>query len=274
MTNSLITGLPRSGTTMLCYLLNKLPNSVALDEPLDVSLLKGSSGSEVIGLINDFFQSQREMILASGTAISKSMGGRVISNPLSDIREAGFRKRLHDGMTIAVDNVDSEFFDLYIKHPAAFSALLPTLSQYFCCFACIRNPLAVLLSWSTAMIPVTRGRAPAAECIDPELGRHLDATYDVLDRQLILLDFFFRRYADCNRVQVLRYEDVIASFGRAVQVVNPKARRLNEPLVSRNMREIHNSDLVKRIVDQLLASDNACWIFYSREDILSMLIPA
>jgi hypothetical protein len=274
MTNSLITGLPRSGTTMLCYLLNKLPNSVALHEPLDISVLKGSSNSEVIDLINDFFQLQRDMILASGTAISKSMGGRVPSNPLSDICEGGLRKRFLDGMTITVDNVDSDSFELYIKHPALFSAMLPTLSENFRCFACIRNPLAVILSWSTAMMPVSRGRAPAAEWVDSELARHLDATSDVLDRQLILLDFFFRRYADCNGVQVLRYEDVIASFGRAVQVVNPMARRLNEPLVSRNMREIHNSDLVKRIVDQLLASDNACWIFYSREDILSMLISA
>jgi hypothetical protein len=57
-------------------------------------------------------------------------------------------------------------------------------------------------------------------------------------------------------------------------VVNPMARRLNEPLVSRNTREIHNRDLVMRTADKLLASDNACWIFYSRKDILSMLISA
>lgn len=272
MSNSLITGLPRSGTTMLCHLLNKLPNSVALHEPLDVSLLKDSSNSDVIGQINDFFQSQREMILASGIAISKSMGGRVPSNHLSDIREGGLRKRLLDGKTITVDNVDSESFELYIKHPALFSAMLPSLSENYRCFACIRNPLAVLLSWSTAMMPVSRGRAPAAECVDSDLARHLDATSDVLDRQLILLDFFFRRYADCSRVQTIRYEDVIASSGRSIQVINLKAGRLNEPLVSRNMRETHNRDLVKRIADQLLASDNACWIFYSREDVSSMLM--
>ena len=274
MTNSLITGLPRSGTTMVCYLLNKLPNSVALHEPLDVSLLKGASDSEAIDLINGCFQLQRAMILTSGTAISKSMGGRVPSNPPSDIREGGLRKRLLDGMTSTVDNVDSGFFDLYIKHPAAFSALLPTLSMNFRCFACIRNPLAVLLSWSTAMMSFTRGRAPSAERVDSDLARHLDATSDVLDRQLILLDFFFRRYADCYTVQVVRYEDVIASSGRAVAVINPKARLWNEPLVSRNQREVHNRDLAQRIADQLLDSDNACWTVYSREDVLRMLMPA
>ena len=259
---------------MLCYLLNKLPNSVALHEPLDISVLKGSSNSEVIDLINGFFQSQREMILASGTAISKSMGGRVPSNPLSDICEGGLRMRLLDGMTIVVDNVDSEFFDLYIKHPAVFSAMLPTLSENYRCFACIRNPLAILLSWSTAMMPVTRGRAPAAEWVDSDLARHLDATRDVLDRQLILLDFFFRRYADCDKAQIIRYEDVIASSGRAVEVINPKARQLNEPLASRNRREVHDRELTQRMADQLLDSDNACWIYYSREDVMSILTPS
>lgn len=219
---------------MVCYLLNKLPNSVALHEPLNVSLLKGSTNSEVIDLINDFFQLQREMILASGTAISKSMGGRVPSNHLSDIREGGLRKRLIDGNTIVVDNVDSECFDLYIKHPAFFSAMLPTIAENFRCFACIRNPLAVLLSWSTTIYPVSNGRAPAAEWVDSELARRLDATSDVLDRQLILLDFFFRRYAVCDTVQVVRYEDIIASSGRAVAMINPKARVLDEPLSSRN----------------------------------------
>lgn len=259
---------------MLCYLLNKLPNSVALHEPLDVSLLKDSSNSDVINVINEFFRSQRQMILASGIAISKSKGGKVPSNPLSDIREGGMRKRLLDGMTINVDNVDSDCFELYIKHPAYFSAMLPCLSENYRCFACIRNPLAVLLSWSTAMMPVSRGRAPAAEWVDSELARHLDATTDVLDRQLILLDFFFRRYADCSRVTIIRYEDVIASSGRAIQVISPKAKRLNEPLVSRNMRETQNRDLVLRTADQLLASDNACWTFYPREDISRMLVTA
>jgi hypothetical protein len=33
-TNIVSTGLPRSGTTLTCHLLNKLPNTVALHEPI------------------------------------------------------------------------------------------------------------------------------------------------------------------------------------------------------------------------------------------------
>jgi hypothetical protein len=32
--NVVLTGLPRSGTTLVCRLLNKLPDTVALHEPL------------------------------------------------------------------------------------------------------------------------------------------------------------------------------------------------------------------------------------------------
>ena len=36
MRNVLITGTPRSGTTLLCSLLNKVPDTVALHEPMNV----------------------------------------------------------------------------------------------------------------------------------------------------------------------------------------------------------------------------------------------
>src|ERR1700716_4011573 len=36
MRNVLIPGTPRSGTTLLCSLLNKLPDTVALHEPMNV----------------------------------------------------------------------------------------------------------------------------------------------------------------------------------------------------------------------------------------------
>ena len=36
MRNVLVTGTPRSGTTLICSLVNKLPDTVALHEPMNV----------------------------------------------------------------------------------------------------------------------------------------------------------------------------------------------------------------------------------------------
>lgn len=271
MVNAIITGLPRSGTTLLCHLLNKLPDTVALHEPLHTAGLKNSSTADIIDVIQRFFLSQREQILSTGTAISKVMGSRVPSNPLSDELKDGSRIPLIDGRTMAVDNVRSEGFDLYIKHPAMFSAMLPELSQHFQCFVGIRNPLAVLLSWATTEMPVSRGRAPAAEMIDPSLARRLDAIDDALDRQIVLMDFFFRRYSESRNLTLIRYEDVIATSGRAISSINAKAESLNEILASRNQRAVSRDGFALRIAERLLKSSNACWQFYSPNDVEALL---
>jgi len=39
----ILTGIARSGTTLTCFLLNKLPQAVALHEPMDPSQLVGLS---------------------------------------------------------------------------------------------------------------------------------------------------------------------------------------------------------------------------------------
>jgi len=56
----LITGLPRSGTTLTCHLLNKLPNSVALHEPLSPDTLKGLDEAGLVETIQQFFSAQRD----------------------------------------------------------------------------------------------------------------------------------------------------------------------------------------------------------------------
>lgn len=271
MRNVLITGVPRSGTTLVCHLLNKIPDVVALHEPMDLSTLHGKSPSEMIDVINAFFKTERERILTTGKATSKSTGGVVPSNHLADSYVEGKRLKLIDGKEISVDNVHSPRFDLFIKHPFFFTAMLPELERSFPCYACIRNPLSVLLSWGNANMQVTNGRAPAAEMADPELARRLDAEQNVLQRQLILMDFLFGRYAASESVRILRYEDVVATSGRALSILHPHAARLDEKLSSRNRREIDVSPEVKRLAEVLMNSENACWKFYTRDDVTELL---
>ena len=272
MMNNLITGLPRSGTTLVCHLLNKLPNTVALHEPLDTTMFKDAGKNEILATLNAAFAAQREQILTQGTAKSKSSDGRVPSNHLTDIWINGSRKRLLDGMLIKVDNIVDHNFKLFIKHPAVFTALLPLLSEHYPCYAIVRNPLSVLLSWRTASMAVSRGRAPAAEMADPDLSHRLNSVKEILDRQLILLDYFFHRYATSSRAKVLHYEDIIATSGKTLSILTDSARNLNEPLVSRNLHEVSDDANKRAIAFKLLESENACWAFYSREDVIRLMV--
>lgn len=269
--DALITGLPRSGTTMTCHLLNKLPNHVALHEPLRVAQLGQLPPPEIIRKIEQFLREQRSSIHIAGLAVSKSSGGRVPSNPVADKDAGGQRRRIVDGREIHVTNVTSPAFRLFIKHPSIFTALLPHLVRRFECFASVRNPLSVLLSWRTAGLSVTQGRIPAAEQVDAELRARLAVEADVTSRHFILLDYFFRRYADYLPDRVVKYEDTIASGGRALSVLTPDASGLSETLSSRNALSLGEFPDIQAVTERLCESDNACWLFYRREDVMALL---
>lgn len=269
--NILLTGLPRSGTTLTCHLLNKIPNSVALHEPMRPNRMPNLAPEDVIHAIEEFFETQRAQILNENVATSKSSGGGVPSNPLADNEVDGQRIRVIDGRKINVANVDRRDFNLYMKHPSMFSACLPFLSPRMECFAAIRNPLSVLLSWRDANMAVTNGRVPAAERFDSELAASLDAQPDILRRQIFLIDYFFRRFATYLDGRVFKYEDVVATGGRALAIIDRNAEALDEPLSSRNRRAIEKDEDTRRIAEILIESDNACWSFYSREEVESLI---
>ena len=69
--NVILTGIARSGTTLTCALLNKLPKCVALHEPMnpgDLVNLQFPSG--YLDEVAAFFSSQRASLLSNGSAIS------------------------------------------------------------------------------------------------------------------------------------------------------------------------------------------------------------
>ena len=66
--NVILTGIPRAGTTLSCVLLNKLPNTIALVEPMLTSEL-GSDG-DVPASVESFFDQSRESLLSRREARS------------------------------------------------------------------------------------------------------------------------------------------------------------------------------------------------------------
>jgi len=240
--NIILTGLPRSGTTLTCHLLNKLPDTVALHEPMTVSEFpKLGEPSAICAEIDRFFEATRSSLIKSRTARSKHAQGKVPDNPFPDkYSPSGLRLgRAAAVSTITIDKDLSENFLLIIKHPAAFTALLPVLVERFRCFAVIRNPVSVLSSWNSISVPVENGHAPAAENLDPGLKKSLSLLDDKFDRQLCLLSWFFdkyRRFLPDDRI--IRYETTIASRGANLAVITERAAVLQEPLENKNKNKI------------------------------------
>lgn len=274
--NLVITGLGRSGTTLVCHLLNKLPNTIALDEPIGPNRFAEhrSDHEAVCDGIEHFYRAMRRMALEEGTVRTKHVGGEVPDNHFADEREEGGQRRLiTESGKIPVGKELRPGFYLAVKEPGLFTAVLPALAKRFPCYAIVRNPLSVMASSNSGQWPKRkRGNPPAAVKYDEGLVRHLAGSKDPLESNFLRLDYFFRRFQQELPVDhVLRYEDIVNSGGRALEVVVPDAGKLDEPLKSRNVNSLYDRDFMLRVGERLLESEGAYWDFYSRESVEELL---
>ena len=286
----ILTGIPRSGTTLLCYLLNKLPDTVALHEPMGPAKGAGETDPEAVcDQVARFFEDTRRSLLEDGTALSKHVRGRVPDNPKGEYplpfrllpnrflgrsifgRIALRTSRVTRGV-VEIDKPLSSGFMLCIKQNGHFTGLLECLVHRHPCYAMVRNPLAILASWNSIRFEPRRGHVPAAERVNPELARELSRITDRFERQLFLLSWFFETYSRLLPVEnVLIYEDVVGSSGTALQAITQRALEMDEALQNKNTNQLYNRRLMRDLGRRLLDTDGAFWRFYTRESVEQLL---
>ncbi len=213
---SLITGVPRSGTTLSCKLLNSVHNAVALHEPLDPQKIVLSTHADVLNEIHTSISAIRERLL-NGDRIEHGDGSQlVLDNPISDhtapdttIRQASAKRGL---LRIAPIDLKTRIF---IKQNAMFAALAKELKTAYPLVAIVRNPIDVLTSWMTVNLPVNQGRIPGGERFSPPLKHTLDSINNTVARQVTIYHWFLSQYLN-NGLTVLKYEDIIATKGVAL----------------------------------------------------------
>jgi ribosome-associated protein YbcJ (S4-like RNA binding protein) len=274
-------------------LLNLLPDTVALDEPIDMAPMINqfapphqSSGppdangashpSLVCDFLDRFLAETRESITTRKSAVSYQVQGRVLGAKVAD-DQGPLRPRtdMSTRREIRLEKELSANFLLVAKHPVAFTALLETLVQRFPVFAIVRNPLSLLSSWQTVPFPIREGRlVPVAERFDPRLASTLATIDNRLDRQLHILGWYFEKYRRLlPEDRIIRYEDVVGSGGRALSVIASGASELNERLENRNRAAVYDRRAMRMIAERLLEAEGAYWRFYTRESVSSLLDP-
>ena len=140
----ILTGVARSGTTLACTLLNRLPQCVALHEPLSPVTLRDAGSRQAAGeRVTAFFAAQRASLLATGDAVSRSIDGVIPDNPYAAVPGPdGLRRSVVTPGTVHFAKPLDVGFRLVVKHPSCFTALLDVLVERFPCIAMVRNPLA------------------------------------------------------------------------------------------------------------------------------------
>jgi hypothetical protein len=265
----LLTGLPRSGTTLVVKLLNDIPNVVALNEPMPVMEMAGLGQSELYNWIDQYTAKSVEMLLTEKKAQTKHIGGAFTDNSFNAAAdEQGLRSsRVMLGMIEITRELNNEF-TLAIKHNGAFTAVAHHLVNRYRCFAVIRNPLSVLLSWQTVNIPVNMGRMPVAEAVDPNLRKCLDEIGDTLDRQIFIVNWFFERFQKYFAGDhILRYENLVSTGGRCLDKIIPNTEIVPNRLTSKNTNKIYKRDMTDMIAERLMSTGGAFIQFYDAADI-------
>jgi hypothetical protein len=283
--NIVLTGPVRSGTTLSAYLLSKARNTVALNEPMAPGKLYGFMADKdaVAGGIEEFYRRTRRWVRTEGKAVSKHIGGKLTDATYGEPDAMGKRESLLEKGVISIDQEVAENFDLVIKHPGTFTALLPQLKHRFRCYAIVRNPLSVLASRSsigeqpdastdgksgphTFGDPFSRA-INSARMFDLELRcRIASMTAGTLEWKLKMLDWACEIYG-----RELPEEDIIDSKGKALSAVVPAAEELDEPLESRNLNPLYDRTVMLEIGERLLQSEGAYWRFYTRESVEDLL---
>lgn len=264
-----LAGIPRGGTTLACRLLGDARDTVSLFEPMAVHELPADDRGAAVDGVLAFFATTREGLLRDGTAPSKLKGGAIPDNPFAAPSPDGAARRLQVSLgTITYDPPPAPGFTLVVKHNAAFLALLPELARALPMLAIVRNPLAVLASWNAVDLPVSRGRLPAGERLDPALAARLAAEPDLVGRQLLLLDWCFARMATgLPPARVLRYEDVVASGGAALFAAACVDGAPDPSLESRNASAGGTPRMGPRALAARLAGFDGAWrTWYPRSE--------
>lgn len=271
----LLTGIPRSGTTLFCHLADRLDDLVVSAEP--AGIFKGyrpDGTASAAELMQRYCDRERQHIATRKEVRTLHVDGAIPENWMSEQRPGHRRQRQVANGVIPVDKRLGADFLFLLKHPGPFTALLPELKERFPVIAMVRNPLAVLASWNSVPYPVSRGRLPAAEKFDPGLKHALDRFPEAIDRQLYLLSWYFQRYTrHLQPEQVIRYEDFIARpdavLGRALE----RDVTVGDRLQARDPLSFYRHIDIPTLARRLLDSDNACWELYRREEVESMLAP-
>ena len=269
----LLTGIPRSGSSLCCRLADKLPGVVGLSEPIGRDLSSSAADAETAcGLIERFVERTRARAIAEGIVPTVHFDGRLDDDRVEDEASGGgLRRRRGEQGEIALATALAPDFGLLIKHNALFAALLPHLARRFDCLAVVRNPLAVLASWQTVDLPVARGRIPAGEQFDDGLRRTLDAESDMLRRQVEVLNWFFKQYdAHLDARKVIRYEDLIDTGGRVLYQALGDPRAPPEALVSRNDNTAYDAVDFERLLQALLERGGAWSEFYAAPELTAV----
>ena len=250
--NILLTGIPRSGTSLLLSLLNK-EQHLCFSEPPWLKNLKIASDNakeltinlkhKIETLRKDIKQNQAiEMVFKKNTS---QIPDNYFSRENSGIKNT----RETRSVVLPKDQANAAFI---IKANALFTANIEALnaSNEWSLIAIIRNPVAVLMSWRSVNIASSKGRVKTVEKYSEEL-QFIGRQEPLLKRQVLLLNWYFKQFQKLDAKQVIYYEQLIKDPQKQIFKSFDTELSENIKLHSKNQRPEYNQNEREVILESI-----------------------
>lgn len=235
MPDLILTGIPRSGTSLAATLVDGLPDAVCLQEPywqFDRIRRKDCSAERFAAWLREDFTRVRD-ILFKGKEVEDRRDAQ--GEPVTDY----FQRRWRDGrmeversgfgiISFARHGLSPDFL-LGMKHNGPYLSVLPQIIalKHFIVIAIIRDPVQTILSWRTLTFPLSRGEMPGAIAYWPELRALTQASIDLLEKQVRIYDLFCQRlHASREAIHIITYESLVAQPGLLAAALARKPGRV------------------------------------------------
>lgn len=246
--NFLITGIPRSGTTLLIHLIDKYTQSIVLTEPTWIKLLREESNDEP----NNFLILMLDHIKEIRKKIKNNQEIEVLVDSRNNEVPQNFFIREQNKSKTSVKNIKKHTLkklpqhfnnqQLFIKANTYFTAILKQIveNDSFSTTAVIRDPLATLKSWRSLDIPVSRGQLKIANLFSADV-RNISKIDDLLIRQVKLLDWFYQQYHEFqDKINIIKYEDLVLEPQQIISRITKSDSTFSEELRSMNNSSHYN----------------------------------
>ena len=221
----ILTGVPRSGTTLAAALLDSMPDAICLSEPDQHLHLHATSATatEFVAMLRDSLEALAARCAVGDWPIDRRSGdGLPITNYFSGSPDGG------DRASQFVERVPkpralSDHALICAKHNALYLSVLPQLvaSGAFTEVAIVRDPIDVLGSWNSLALPVSGGKLPAAEKFWQAMAQLTMESLALLDKQVRIYELICRRLVRFRtQIAVIKYETLIKDLDALAHAVD------------------------------------------------------
>ncbi len=269
--NNLITGIPRSGTTLITSLIADNHKAVVFSEPEWLKSIRLSSVTS-----KEFTKELMNQISSLRTDIDQNKPLKLKINKATQKTPTNYYQRDKSGEVITIKNEECVYLEkefakhpFYIKSNAQFTACLSDLiqSNAFKIYCIIRNPISCIMSWRSLKIPVSYGNMKIAEKYSTTFSDFTSGSTDLLHKQVLIIDWFYREFFNQSEsVEIIKYEDLLTDTQGIISQITGNQSPNIDKLVSGNKNKYYDHSEKQLIQDCLIKYGHHYKKFYENLD--------